>query len=322
MHRVAVTALVLALLGGTTAAFALTQSLKLKRSPVTRPVFDRWVSPGCDCKSERARLSLVLRDGDTVDAEIVNAGGDRVRTLAAGLRRPKGRVTFVWDGRDDAGKAVPDGRYRLRMHLDDQRRTIVLPTPVIVDTVPPRGRIVRVLRRTISPDGDRRGDRLWVRYRSNEEARAILLANGVPVVRTKNRRAGAFTLFWDGRIAGHPAKAGPYAISLQLVDEAGNVSEPTPPVRVRVEYLQLVVGTAAVRRGGVLRFRVDTQAKSYRWMLFRPGGQGRPGSLVVSGFGSGRTAVRLPERAGPGTYVLRARVGRHSDQASIVVRPR
>src|SRR5687767_8400856 len=103
VRSLAVIVLVLVLLGGTAAAFAVTEVLKLERSPITAPRFTKHFSPVCGCEKEEARLSLRLRKADTVDATIVDPGGNTVRTLLEDQRLRRGPVTLEWDGRDDAG---------------------------------------------------------------------------------------------------------------------------------------------------------------------------------------------------------------------------
>ena len=73
--------LVLALLVATTAAFALTEALKLERSPVTAPRFDKLFSPTCACETSTERLALRLREPSTIDAVIVDDVCETVRTL-------------------------------------------------------------------------------------------------------------------------------------------------------------------------------------------------------------------------------------------------
>ena len=51
-----------------------------------------------------------------------------MRSLAADEPVSRGDVTFVWNGRDDAGRVVDDGRYRLQLHLEESRRTFLVPT--------------------------------------------------------------------------------------------------------------------------------------------------------------------------------------------------
>ena len=80
--------LVVALLAATAAAFALTQGLKLQKSPIfgtrVQPVF----SPVCDCPKQTARIAW-LRKADRLDISIVD-GGEVVRTIER-KRYPKGR---------------------------------------------------------------------------------------------------------------------------------------------------------------------------------------------------------------------------------------
>ena len=144
MPRIATILLLVALLGGTSAAFALTQSLKDEPSPVGVPRFDRLLAPTCDCRNAEARFRFRLREPDRVSAEIVDAGGDVVRTLTEDEERPAGRLVLRWDGRDAAGAVVPDGPYRLRVSLADAGRTILYPTTIRVDTVAPRVELVSV----------------------------------------------------------------------------------------------------------------------------------------------------------------------------------
>ena len=100
------------LLAATAAAFALTQGLKLQKSPIfgTRvpvPVF----SPVCGCDKERAEIVFKLRKADRLDISIVD-GGKVVRTIERGRSYPKGPVVIRWDGRDDAGRILPEGEYK------------------------------------------------------------------------------------------------------------------------------------------------------------------------------------------------------------------
>ena len=157
------TALVLVLLLATAVAFAVAERLKLERSPVTAPRLTRLIGPTCECDKRTARLAVRLREPDVIDAAIVDTAGDHVRTLATNLRRSRGVVRFTWDGRDDADAVVRDGRYRLSVHLDGEDRTIVVPTPIRVDTTAPRLRLVSATPRVISPDGDGRADRVLFR---------------------------------------------------------------------------------------------------------------------------------------------------------------
>ena len=216
------------LVGGTSAAFAYTQALKTERSPLGTPSFDRKLAPTCECRNAEVRFRLRLREPDRVSAEIVDSGGTAVRTLADGEPRPAGRLVLRWNGRDQAGEIVPDGAYRLRVSLAEAGRTILYPTTIRVDTVAPRLELVSVRPQELAPGGKAR---FKVGYRSSEEARPVLTAtaeSGMPGVVNRGRfwPLGRASINWAGLIDGAPAEAGPYELTLIVVDRFGNRSEP------------------------------------------------------------------------------------------------
>ena len=77
--------IVLGLLGATAAAFAITERLKLERSPVTGTRVDRVFSPVCECARDVAVISIVLRRRETVTLDILNRDGRSIRTI---VRKP------------------------------------------------------------------------------------------------------------------------------------------------------------------------------------------------------------------------------------------
>ena len=220
--------LVVLLIGGTSAAFAYTQRLKTERSPLGVPRFDRKLAPTCDCPSAEAKLRLRLREADRVSAEIVDADDAVVRTLADDEPKPMGPLVFTWDGRDEAGRVVDDGVYRLRVSLADADRTILYPTTIHVDTIAPRLELVSVRPTELAPGGERR---LKVTYRSNEEARPILTAAAEgesPQVVNRGRYwpRGQASVNWAGLKDGEPVPPGPYVLALRVEDRFGNRSDP------------------------------------------------------------------------------------------------
>ena len=58
-------------------------------------------------------LAMQVFDGGAVRLEVVDAAGRRVRSAALAAGGPVQRV-WTWDGRDDAGRNVPAGVYRVR----------------------------------------------------------------------------------------------------------------------------------------------------------------------------------------------------------------
>jgi len=207
--------LTVALLVGSAAAFTRTERLKLAASPVSKPQFERHLSPTCDCPHSVVQLSLLLRRPETLDASVVDSDGGRVATLAEGQESKAGRVSFEWNGRNDDGEVVQDGLYRLKLRLERDRRTILIPKTILVDTAPPR---VRVLRAVAGPDG------VAVRYRTNEGARILLLLNGKNVAHGGRRSGGAGRLLTKPIGIPDPLNG----FTLVAVDRAGNRAEPLP----------------------------------------------------------------------------------------------
>jgi hypothetical protein len=296
------------LLGGTAAAFAVTQGLKLERSPVLSPRITKTFSPVCDCDREDALVDFKLRKSDNVTLEVVDGGGDVVRTLFRDRRFPAGRLDAGWDGRDDAGRVVPDGDYRPRVRLADAHRTIVFPNEMKVDTVKPRIEHFAVSRRVFSPDGDGRADGVSVAYELSERGRVRLFVNGKLRAR-KRGQAPTGAVQWYGRFRGHPVRPRLYRLELLAVDEAGNRSKRVFAGRVRVRYVELGLDTIRARAGTRFGVRVHTDARSYTWLFAR--GRGRSSARYL--------VLRAPRKAGGYRLFVGAR-GR-GDSARVVVTP-
>ena len=287
----------LGLLGGTAAAFAVTERLKLVPSPIIAPRVTEAFSPTCGCPTEEAVFSFGLRERDRLTVTVVDADGQAVRTLAEGQPRA-GRVSFTWDGR-----GAEEGSYRVRVHLARQRRTIEIPNATRLDRTPPELRVESVRPRTFSPDADGRSDFARVRFTLSEPASIVLLVRGEEKLRSalKPRRG---KVEWYGR----GLRPGAYPLEIVAVDRGGN---PSRPVRatVRLRFISLVPRRLVVPAGVRFSVRVDTDADRYVWRL-----GGRLGSSRAQ-----RLSLRAPTRAGRYTLVVRYR--RHHDAVPVDVRP-
>lgn len=222
--------LAVALLVGTAVAFAWTERLKLERAPIAPQGFDNHVAPGCGCPQETAGLRLLLRSSERLDIVVVNDQGEAVRTLAEDLERRPGLIELEWDGRDEAGRIVPDGPYRLRIRLERARRTLLTPTHVQVDTTPPEVGIVEAPDTTLSGESG-----IVLRYRSSERGTPILLVDGEVAERGRRvKNSGTSTLRWDSRLGATAIPAGLHEVAVAVEDVAGNRSEPTESVTILV----------------------------------------------------------------------------------------
>jgi FlgD Ig-like domain len=302
------TLLVVLLLGGTAAAFAVTQGLKIEPSPILAPHIDKVFSPVCDCDTRLAGIQFKLRKPDRVRLDIVDGDGDVVRELVSGLRLRSGTVTYTWNGRDDHGRFVGEGVYKPRVHLADQHRTIDLPNEMRVDTTAPKIALVSVAPRSFSPDGDGRRDRVVVSYKTSEPAHGVLLVDGTRVVFTRKQQQRS-SLDWNGRVHGKVLAPGVHRLQLAAQDRAGNLSESGKPFDVLVRYVTFGRDRIRVKAGTRFGVRVSADAPVH-WRLGAREGTAKPGVLIV----------RAPAR--PGRYTLTVWVGDHVARAAVIVRPR
>lgn len=308
MPRIASAILVAGLLVATAAAFAVTERLKLVRSPIIRTHLDRGLfSPVCGCETSGVQIGFRLRKADRITLTVIDAAGDPVRTLISAQRFPAGPVTVRWDGRDGSGSVVPEGTYKPRVHLAGQRRTIVLPNPMRVDTTPPQVLSVEADPRGFSPDGDGRRDKTAVHYKLSEKGNVRLLVGNTPRVTGRGRRAEG-KIEWHGTVDDRGLPTGVYDLSLVATDKAGNDSAPAGPVAVRIRYIRLAREHVRVRAGRRFSVRVRTDAESFTWRLGRHvGGRATPGPLVI----------RAPKK--PGRYVLVVEENGRRDRAEVKV---
>jgi hypothetical protein len=305
--RLAPALLVAALLAATSAAFVVTEKLKLTRNPIVGPTVDKVFSPVCDCPTSSAVIRFRLRQPDRVSVEIIDSRGDVVRELARSRAQGRAFVPYVWDGRDTDGRVVDEGTYRPRIHLDRQRRTIVMPNRIRVDATPPRVVSFTARPLVISPDGDGRSDRAKIRYRVDERAVVELYVDGVRALRRLGTRP-AGTMDWFGTAGGEPLPEGLHTLRLVARDLAGNLGPRSGSRTVRIRFLALGRDRVVTTPGEHFAILALSQAGTLRWQLGGRSGTARPGTL------------RLKAPDAPGRYVLRVSANGHAQRATVVVR--
>ena len=103
---------------------------------------ERVFSPNGDGTRDVVEFQVTLREAGRIAVDVVDEDGDAVRRLADGARvTPPSPLPLRWNGRTDAGTRAPDGRYRVRVTLRQEGRSVVPPRATVVDTVPPRPRV-------------------------------------------------------------------------------------------------------------------------------------------------------------------------------------
>jgi hypothetical protein len=228
------TVLVGVLIAASAVAFLRAEHLKLERSPVAKPVIQKFFSATCmagtrHCNpSHRAALAFTIRRAATVALAIVDSDGHVVQTLSGPVAHPKGVIRTSWDGRTASGQLAPDSDYHLRVDLRSLDRTITIPDPVVLDNTPP----VITIR---SPAGD-----TPVRYRVSERARVWAVARvanysgrGDPPRAAFRGRAGVVHMRPVAKIP----PGTPIDLVLVALDAAGNSSTIVPVTGLRMPAL-------------------------------------------------------------------------------------
>lgn len=131
----------------TGAAFFLAQKLKTA-DPVLLSfrLGSEAISPNGDGRFERQRVTFRLKRSELIDVAVVDQRGDSVRELASGVQLAAYRTIapLTWNGRDENGKVVADGRYRIRVTLRREGRSLVVPKSFRVDDTPPKITVVSI----------------------------------------------------------------------------------------------------------------------------------------------------------------------------------
>jgi FlgD Ig-like domain len=327
------------LVGASFAAFFVAQRLKGAPPVVRVKGPQHWLSPNGDGIKDRVTFTVRVRHTDDVTIEVVDAGGDRVRRIADGMRAPaRVPLRFSWGGTTDAGTRAPDGAYQLRINLRRQARTVTRGS-MIVDTRRPRP-VVTVLRpgHVIGPVAGPVQVRVRpiprrfpTRFRVLRTDAGPPPAPGQPPappreVATFSSPPKAGQATWDGRVDGAPAPEGIYFIQAVSQDRAGNVGVTPVPTEagegrglpgVTVRSLAVQPPLRPVTAGTRAAFMVDARRRAYRWSVRRIGS----GRIVERGRGRAgqtRLAIRAP-RADSGAYLLQVRAAHAETRVPFLV---
>ena len=268
---------------------------------------DKTFSPTCRCATNVAHIAFHLRKTQRVSIWIERRG-QRVATLAENRRFRAGRVSVVFRGRTADGLTLPDGTYDPVVHLAAAHDTIRLPNPIVLDTTAPEITPLGVAPATISPDGDVVNPAVYVGYRLNGAAHAILIVAGHGAVEYTRFQPVRGRLVWYGRFGQRAARAGLYRLLVSAEDAAGNHTKPVTAGEVRVAYVSVSPSSVSVAPGGSFSVSAKTDAKSVAWLF--AGVQGH--------FPAGQLTFTAPTT--PGTYTLYVKVGTHAARTVVNVR--
>ena len=299
--------LVKLLMVATGVAFVVTEQLKLEPPTITSTRVTKEFSPTCRCNTSKARIEFSLRRNERVTLSITVPPEHVVRQLLGAAYKPPGPLHVVWDGRDNTGRLLPDGIYRVRVYLVNERLTTMLPNIIQLDTQAPKLTNISVSSHTISPDGDGNKDAVHIRYHLNERARILLFVDGKLVEQTKERAGKPGKFDWKGMADGRVLK-GWHELTLKAVDHVGNESGASEPIPIRLRILNLRPGRIRVSAGNMFRLKISTDRVSVRWHF-----------NGTYGLTSGRSLVlRAPST--PGRYRVVVRSGPYRARALVIAR--
>ena len=283
-----------ALVVATFAAFIVAQQLKSTPSLVQRTMGARVFSPNQDSRFDRMRISFALVKDDEVRATVIDDNGDEVRTIAEDLKAKAWTQTQVsWDGITDEGERADDGRYRVRLTLERQGRSVTLRRTVRLDTTPPEPRVM-----SIGPEENtgpelvprRDGQPAKIRFKSpgkQVEIEVWRTDRGPSLVRRLDPGEvtdGIGETTWDGTVRGRRLAPGTFAVVVRSRDKAGNIGSNAPrpfrPARglqipgnagITIRYLAIQPPMVPTAAGRPVEVGVDSRGAAWNWTLRRVG---------------------------------------------------
>jgi hypothetical protein len=311
LQRLLTTAILVGLLVATAAAFAVTERLKLTKSPIYGTVVypKNGFSPTCGCARGKTSIRIKLRHGDAVTVRILDRRKHLVRLLVDGVPAPRGVNVYRWDGRTEGNRIAKDGVYNAEIHLAGQHQTILLPNELVLDTTAPQVVNVTTNRDAFSPDGDRQADFVRIRYELSKPAHVNVYLGGTRILRTyRHPSKGSFS--WFGRVNGRVLPPGTYTLEVSAVDPAGN-STPIAErqrVRITIRYIEIASRRIEVAAGARFAVGISTDASRFTWKLGARHG-------VASG-----PLLQLRASTRRGRYTLTVSERGHVDRATVLVR--
>lgn len=221
-------------------------------------VIPTYFSPNRDGIKDITRISFKLAVNAHVKVSIVNSSGTSVRVLLdADKRASSTPYSLTFNGRNSAGKALADGKYRYIIIASDSSGRQSLSRPFVIDRVAPSLTRIVVTPPVFWPNGDGFREKAYVWYRMSEGARTALRATTSrgSVLRRYAfawQWAGSRSRSWDGRnFSGRACSYGTYKLVFTARDRAANKT--LKVLRVRISPFSDVMGQPSTFRTRILR---------------------------------------------------------------------
>jgi flagellar hook assembly protein FlgD len=180
----------------------------------------RFISPNGDGHSDRTTISMRADESITGSARMLDSHGVQVRKWAF-TKTTAG--SWVWDGRDSAGRTVRDGRYTLRVRGADRAGNVTVRDLGV--TVDRTIRSVTWSRTSFTP---KTGQTARIVVKLQRHARVTLsIDSGSAIVRAAWQAtpldAGTYGWTWNGRTtSGALLKAGTYRAVVTATSAIGS----------------------------------------------------------------------------------------------------
>ncbi len=327
MTRPLVRAVFVVLVVATVAAFFTTQQLKGEFPLVIRfATKPAHFSPNGDGYRDTSEIGFDLSEPASVTFQVVDSEGSEVRRIV-NERRLAGdaKHRFRWDGRDDDGKLVPDGTYRMRVVRRDESRVIDSAKEISVDRKPPQVTLLSASPSVVTTGLPGETPSVQLRYRGPKNkapvVRVFRTDDGPPHIVRRFRGGPNRGAVWDGQVSSGPERTAPapegdYAFTVAVRDRAGNETEAPRPVPraavarpgtgVSVRRFTLRGPLSAVTAGGYAHLEVGPVDRSFDWVVSR---LGDPKAVLHGGRVAGRFRIHIPSKTRTGVYMVRVRAG-------------
>jgi flagellar hook assembly protein FlgD len=219
------------------------------------------VTPNADGVTDSVSIPLTASEAVTVNATVTNAAAAVVRTFKASV--PAGDQSLAWNGRDSAGKALPDGRYSVTLVPTDGAGNVgEAAAPVTVDVYRALSTLARTPAQFFPQDADTltpKAKATWTLLAPATVTVEVRNASGA-VVRTaytdRALAAGAATWSWNGKKDdGTFAARGRYRI---VVRATNGEQVATQSVSVLADAFKLTTSVTTAVRGKSMTITAKT----------------------------------------------------------------
>lgn len=171
-----------------------------------------------------AFIQYTLAQKGSVTIKVLNDGGDLVRTIAGGLLQNAGPAFQSWDGKDNRGTLVEDGKYRFVVEARDETGRFLGKAEKEVTAARLPG--ISNVSHPAAPFNPIAGSQAVIDYTLSSDALVTVNITGrynpvVTLAQSEFLQAGSHRIKWNGRdSAGNQVGDGTYEYQIEAVSRA------------------------------------------------------------------------------------------------------